>query len=91
MHPISETLTIIPGGIASLNSRLLSLASENHEGRYEVPDSTTTNHDSFCHPFLCIYDVLHCFITPLSYIFIGYETILQFTIISCIKGLLLAY
>jgi hypothetical protein len=32
MHPISETLTIIPGGIASLHSRLLSLAFENHEG-----------------------------------------------------------
>ena len=30
MHPISETLTIIPDGIASLNSKLLSLASENH-------------------------------------------------------------
>jgi len=43
MHPLSETLTIIPGGIASLNSRLLSLASENHEGRYEVPNGTAAS------------------------------------------------
>jgi hypothetical protein len=44
MQSISETLTIIPGGIASLNSKLRSLDSENHEGVYEVPDGTKASH-----------------------------------------------
>ena len=42
MHPVSKTVTIIPVGIESRNSRLLSFAFENHDGRYEVPDGTTT-------------------------------------------------
>jgi hypothetical protein len=91
MHPISENLTITPGGIASLNSRLLSPAFENHEGRYEVPNGTATGHDSCCHFLLCIQDLLNCFIIPHSYSFIGYEIMPQSTITSCINGLRLTY
>ena len=68
MHPLSETLTIISGGKASLNSGLLSLAFENHEGRYEVTNGTATSRDSH-HSFLCIHDLLHCFSTFLSQLY----------------------
>jgi len=69
MHPVSKTVTIIPVGIESRNSRLLSFAFENHDGRYEVPDGTTTTCDCCCccHSFLWIFDLLQCIVTPLSY------------------------
>ena len=71
MHPVPKTVTIIPVGIASRNSRLLSLAFENRDGRYEVPDGTTTTCDCCCccHSFLWIFDLLQYIITPLSYIY----------------------
>ena len=88
MHPVPKTVTVIPVGIESRNSRLLSLAFENRDGRYEVPDGTTTACDCCCccHSFLWIFDFCNV-LSRLSATFFGYELMLQSNIIGCIKRL----
>ena len=66
----------------------LSLAFENHKGRYEVPNGIAKSYDSSCYAFLRICDLLYYLSTSLSYTFIGYEkTMLQSTFIGIVNAL----